>query len=46
MHKIISKYFDKYTTMSEASYNAVLEIAERENIEMSKIIVATSFCFD
>ena len=46
MHKIISKYFDNYTTMSEASYNAVLEITERESIEMSKIIVATSFCFD
>jgi hypothetical protein len=46
MHKIISKYFDEYTTMSEASHNAVLEIAEREGIEMSKIIVATSFCFD
>jgi len=46
MHKIISKYFGDYTTMSEASYNAVLEIAEREGIEMSKIIVATSFCFD
>jgi hypothetical protein len=32
--------------MSEASYNAVLEIAEREVIEMNRIIVATSFCFD
>lgn len=46
MHKIISKYFDDTSTMSEASHNAVLEIAEREGIEMSKIIVATSFCFD
>lgn len=46
MQKIISQYFDEFTTMSEASYNAVLEIAERENIEMSRIIVATSFCFD
>lgn len=46
MHKIISRYFDDITTMSEASHNAVLEIAEREGIEMNKIIVATSFCFD
>lgn len=46
MQKIISQYFDQFTTMSEASYNAVLEIAEREGIEMSRIIVATSFCFD
>lgn len=46
MQKIISQYFDQFTTMSEASYNAVLEIAEREGIEMNRIIVATSFCFD
>lgn len=32
--------------MSETSHNAVLEIADREGIEMNKIIVATSFCFD
>jgi hypothetical protein len=46
VQKIISQYFDQFTTMSEASYNAVLEIAEREGIEMNRIIVATSFCFD
>lgn len=46
MQKIISQYFDQFTTMSEASYNAVLEIAELEGIEMNRIIVATSFCFD
>jgi len=46
VQKIISQYFDDFSTMSEASYNAVLDIAEREEIEMSKIIVATSFCFD
>ena len=46
MQKIISKYFDEFSTMSEASHNAVLEIANREGIEMNKIIVATSFCFD
>ena len=46
MQKIISKYFDEFSTMTEASHNAVLEIANREGIEMNKIIVATSFCFD
>jgi hypothetical protein len=46
MQKIISQYFDEFSTMSEASHNAVLEIADREGIEMNKIIVATSFCFD
>jgi hypothetical protein len=46
VQKIINQYFDEFSTMSEASYNAVLQIAEQESIEMSKIIVATSFCFD
>lgn len=46
MQKIISQYFNEFSTMSEASHNAVLEIADREGIEMNKIIVATSFCFD
>ncbi len=46
MQKIISQYFDEFSTMSEASHNAVLEIAERERIEMNRIIIATSFCFD
>ena len=46
MQKIVKKYFDEFSTMSEASHNAVLEIAEQEGIEMSKIIIATSFCFD
>ena len=46
MQKIISQYFDEFSTMSEASHNAVLNIAEREGIEMSRVIVATSFCFD
>ena len=32
--------------MSEASHNAVLEIATQEGIEMNSILVATSFCFD
>lgn len=46
MHKIISQYFDEYITMSEASHNSVLRIAENEGIEMSRILIATSFCFD
>lgn len=46
MQKIINQFFDEFSTMSEASHNAVLEIAERESIEMNRIIVATSFCFD
>ena len=46
MQKIISQYFDEFSTMSEASHNAVIEISDREGIEMNKIIVATSFCFD
>jgi hypothetical protein len=46
MQDIISKYFTNYTTMSEASHGAVVDIAEREGIEMEKIILATSFCFD
>ncbi len=46
MQKLISQYFDEFSTMSEASHNAVLQIAEREGIEMNSIIVATSFCFD
>ncbi len=46
MQKIISQYFDEFSTMSEASHNAVLKIAEQEGIEMNSIIVATSFCFD
>lgn len=46
MQKIISQYFSEFTTMTEASNNAVLEIAQRENIELGSIIVATSFCFD
>lgn len=46
MQKIISQYFDEFSTMSEASHYAVLEIAGREGIEMNSIIVATSFCFD
>jgi hypothetical protein len=46
MQKIISKYFEEFSTMSEAAHNAVLEIAEHEGIEMNRIIVATSFCFD
>lgn len=46
MQKIISQYFDEFSTMSEVSHNAVIEIANREGIEMNKIIVATSFCFD
>jgi len=32
--------------MTEASHTAVFEIAEREGIEMDKIILSTSFCFD
>ncbi|HAH22679.1 MAG TPA: hypothetical protein DCL77_02755 [Prolixibacteraceae bacterium] len=46
MHKIISQYFDEYSTMSEVSYNSVLQISENEGIEMNQIIIATSFCFD
>lgn len=46
MQKIISQYFDEFSTMNEASHNAAFEIANREGIEMNKIIVATSFCFD
>lgn len=46
MQKIVKQYFDEFSTMSEASHNAVLEIAEREGIEMNRIIIATSFCFD
>jgi hypothetical protein len=46
MQKIIKQYFEDFTTMSEASHNAVLEIATREGIEMNSVIVATSFCFD
>jgi hypothetical protein len=46
MKKIIKSYFEEFSTMSEASHNAVLEIAEREGIEMNRVIVATSFCFD
>lgn len=46
MQKIITQYFPEFTTMTEASHNAVLEIAQRENIELNSIIVATSFCFD
>ena len=46
MQKIISQYFDEFSTMNEASHNAAFEIATREGIDMNKIIVATSFCFD
>jgi hypothetical protein len=46
MQNIISQYFTEFSTMSEASYNAVLEISQREGVEMNSIIVATSFCFD
>jgi hypothetical protein len=46
MKKIIKSYFEEFSTMSEASHNAVLEIAEREGIAMNSVIVATSFCFD
>jgi hypothetical protein len=46
MKKIVHKYFEEFSTMSEASHNAVFEIAEREGIEMNRVIVATSFCFD
>jgi hypothetical protein len=46
VQKIIKQYFEEFSTMSEASHNAVLNIAEREGIEMNQIIVATSFCFD
>jgi hypothetical protein len=46
MKKLLHQYFDEFTTMSEAAHNAILEIAEQECIEMSRIIVATSFCFD
>lgn len=46
MQEIIKQYFDEFTTMSEASHSAVIKIAEREGIEMDRIILATSFCFD
>ncbi|MDP2115344.1 MAG: hypothetical protein Q8K69_14940 [Bacteroidota bacterium] len=46
MQKIIKQYFDEFTTMSEASHYAVQKIAERESIEMDRIILSTSFCFD
>ncbi len=46
MQKIVKQYFDEFSTMSEASRNAVLEIAEKEGIDMNRIIVATSLCFD
>jgi hypothetical protein len=46
VQKIIQKYFGDFSTMSEASNNAVIEIAKNEGIEMNSIIVATSFCFD
>lgn len=46
MQEIIKQYFEEFTTMSEASHNAVIKIAEREGIEMNRIILATSFCFD
>lgn len=46
MDKILSKHFHNYQTMSEAANMAVLQMSEKENIDMSKIIVATSFCFD
>lgn len=46
MQKILDQHFDAYSTMSEASHNAVMEIAAREKIEMNSIIVATSLCFD
>jgi len=46
MHKILQKYFDQYTSMSESAHNAVLAIAEQEGIELNRIIIATSFCFD
>ncbi len=46
MQKIIKQYFEEFSTMSEASHNAVLEIATQEGIEMNSVIVATSFCFD
>jgi len=46
VHKIISQYFEEFSTMSEASHNAISEISEREGIDMNRIIIATSFCFD
>jgi len=46
MEKIIGQHFEEFTTMAIASQNAVENIAEREGIEVKKIIVATSFCFD
>lgn len=46
MQKIIKQYFEEFSTMSEVSHNAVSEIAESEGIEMNRIIIATSFCFD
>jgi hypothetical protein len=32
--------------MSEVSHHSVLQIAEMEGIEMNRILIATSFCFD
>lgn len=46
MDKHLSKHFHNYQTMSEAAHFAVLNISEKEGIDMSKVIVATSFCFD
>jgi len=46
VQKIVKQHFDEFSTMSEASRNAVLEIAEKEGIDMNRIIVATSLCFD
>lgn len=46
MEHIISQHFEKFSTMAKASQNAVESIAEREGIDIKKIIVATSFCFD
>lgn len=46
MQKIVKQYFEEFSTMSEASHNAVLEIAGHEGIKMNSIIIATSFCFD
>jgi len=33
MQKILDQHFDAYSTMSEASHNAVMEIAAYEKIE-------------
>lgn len=46
MNKIISQYFEEYSTVSEVSHNSVLQISENEGIDMNRIILATSFCFD